>query len=201
MLTLHYAPGTVSVASAILLAHTGTPHQLHKVDFSAAEQNQAPYLQINPKGRVPALITPDGILTETPAILEYIAPDLVPADPYAAARMRELMAYLNGTMHPHHAHKLRGSRWAREESSFADMRGMVAQRMAECAAYLEDYLPTLPFAVGDLTVVSDAYLYVVLSWLQGDGVDSTAYPGLTAFQDRMRQHDAVADAHGRGMFL
>ena len=199
MLKLHYAPNTISVATAIVLTQTRTPYEAIKVDFATGAQTQEAYRAVNPKGRVPALETPDGILTETPAILEYVAPEMVPQSPFAAARMRELMAYLNGTMHPHHAHKMRGARWAREESSFQDMKQMVPLRMAECCAYLEDLLPRLPFPVGDLSVVSDAYLYVVLTWLEGDGVDIADFPQLSAFRRTMRALPAVQTAHDLGM--
>ena len=199
MLKLHYAPNTISVASAIILEHTGQEHELIRVDFKSNQQGSYDYLQLNPKGRVPTLETPDGVLTETPAILEYIAPDMVPQDPFQAAKMRELMGYLNGTMHPHHAHKMRGSRWATEESSFEDMRRMVPIRMADCAAYLEALLPKMPFDVGALEVVSDAYLYVVLTWLKGDGVTPEHYPQLMAFQHRMNTHKAVQAVYAKGM--
>ncbi len=199
MLKLHYAPNTISVASAIVLEHTGHEHELIPVDFKSNQQGSYDYLQLNPKGRVPTLETPDGVLTETPAILEYIAPDLVPEDAFQAAKMRELMAYLNGTMHPHHAHKLRGSRWASAESSFEDMRRMVPIRMAECAAHLESIVPKLPFDAGALEVVSDAYLYVVLTWLKGDGVTPEHYPQLMAFQHRMNTQPAVQAVYAKGM--
>ena len=200
MLTLHYAPKTISVATVITLEAVGADYTAVRVDFASAEQTKDAYRAINPKGRVPALVTPEGILTETPAILEYIAPGLVPSDPFAAAKMRELMAYLNGTMHPHHAHKLRGERWADQESSFEDMRQKVPQRMGECSAYLSEVLPALPFASGDMLVASDPYLYVVLSWLEGDGVDIADFPVLAAFQQKMRAHPAVQMAHDKGMF-
>jgi glutathione S-transferase len=199
MLRFHYAPNTVSVATAIILEHKGIAHEAVRVDFGSSQQRSYDYLQLNPKGRVPTLETPDGVLTETPAILEYLAPDMVPEDPYAAAKMRELMAYLNGTMHPHHAHKMRGTRWASEESSFADMRRMVPIRMAECAAHVETVLPKLPFDAGALAVVSDAYLYVVLTWLKGDGVDIAHYPRLSAFQHRMNTQPAVQAVYAKGL--
>ena len=147
MLKLHYAPRTISVAVAIALEETGTAYEPVRVDFATSQQTQHAYLQINPKARVPALEIPNGILTETPAIIEYVAPDLVPDDPFAAAKMRELISYLNGTMHPHHAHGLRGSRWAAEQSSFDDMKRQLPLRMADCCAYLEQFLPTLPLSL------------------------------------------------------
>lgn len=199
MLKLHYAPRTISVAVAIILEEAGTPYEAIRVDFASAQQTTQDYRKINPKGRVPALETPEGILTETAAILEYAAPQLVPQDPYAAAKMRELMSYLNGTMHPHHAHGLRGERWADEESSFADMKRKVPERIAECSEHLEELLPSLPFHAGKLEVVSDAYLYVVLSWLPGDGVDIAHYPHLAAFQHEMNTHASVQAVFEKGM--
>lgn len=199
MLKLHYAPRTISVAVAIALEDAGIPYEAIRVDFASSEQTKQPYRQINPKGRVPALETPDGVLSETSAILEYAVPNLVPENPYAAAKMRELMSYLNGTMHPHHAHGVRGERWADQDSSFADMKKKVPERMADCAAYLEDALLSLPFDVGTMEVVSDAYLYVVLTWLPGDGVDITDYPTLATFQHRMNTRPSVQAVYEKGM--
>lgn len=199
MLTLHYAPRTISVAVAMTLEHIGRPYQAVKVDFANAEQKKPAYHAVNPKGRVPALETPDGILTETGALLEYVAPELVPADAFAAARMRELMCYLNGTMHPHHAHGLRGERWADDAASFADMKRKVPQTMAACSAHVEAVLSTLPFASGEMQVLSDPYLYLVLTWLEGDGVDIADYPVLQAFQQKMAAQPAVVAVRDKGM--
>ena len=199
MLKLHYAPRTISVAVAIVLEELDIAYDAARVDFATAEQTKLDYREINPKGRVPALETPDGILTETPAIIEYVAPQLVPDDAYSAAKMRELISYLNSTMHPHHAHGLRGERWADEESSFADMKRRVPERMRDCSVHLEEYLPSLPFETGTLEVLSDAYLYVVLTWLPGDGVDITHFPRLAAFQHKMNTKASVQAVFEKGM--
>ena len=102
-------------------------------------------------------------------------------------------------MHPHHAHGLRGTRWADEESSFSDMRRKVPQRMSECATHVEAMLPRLPFTTGTMTAVSDAYLYVVLSWLPGDGVDIAHFPRLAEFQHQMNTLPAVQAVYAKGM--
>ncbi|HBB82106.1 MAG TPA: glutathione S-transferase, partial [Sulfitobacter sp.] len=74
MLKLHYAPGTISVAVAIALEEAGLAYEPVKVDFASAEQTAAPYLALNPKGRVPTLVTEAGsALTETGALLDYVA--------------------------------------------------------------------------------------------------------------------------------
>src|SRR5207248_559892 len=73
MFKLYYAPGTCALASHIALAEAGAPYTTAKVDFKTNQQNSPEYLAINPKGRVPSLVTDHGILTETPAMLAFIA--------------------------------------------------------------------------------------------------------------------------------
>ena len=93
MYTLYYAPGACSLASHITLEEIGADFERRRVDFSTTEQQSDEYLSLNPKARVPTLITPHGSLTETPAILAYLAqshPDatLAPLDsPFAMVRI------------------------------------------------------------------------------------------------------------------
>ena len=65
MLTLHYAPRTCALASLIALEESGLAFEVKRVDMASSEQRSPQYLAINPKGRVPALGTERGILTET----------------------------------------------------------------------------------------------------------------------------------------
>lgn len=201
---LYYFPKTISIAAVIALHEAGVDFDAVKVDFSKAEQTGPAYHAINPKGRVPALETDQGVLTETGAILEYIAsmaPDagLVPADAIQAARMREAMYYLASTAHVNHAHKMRGARWATQETSFADMAAKVPETMTASAAYLENNVLTGPFVLGDRISLADVYLFVVCSWLPGDQVDMAAFPKLTAFMAAMEARPSVAKARADGM--
>lgn len=199
MLKLHYAPHTISVAVAIAMNEAAVAYEPIRVDFANAAQTKAPYLAINPKGRVPALETDGTILTETGAILEYVTPSLVPDDALQAARMREVMYYLASTMHVAHAHRMRGSRWADQQSSFEDMQAKIPQTMSACAQYLENSLAFEPFAIGQTLTAADPYLYVVLSWLAGDGVDIATFPHLAAYVAMMDQRPAVRAAKAAGM--
>ena len=92
MLTLYYAVNTCSLATHIALEDARAPYKLHAVDFAKSEQQSPDYLKINPKGRVPALVTPRGILTETPAMLAFVAQSFPEA----------MLAPLNNHMRPHH---------------------------------------------------------------------------------------------------
>jgi glutathione S-transferase len=202
MLTLFWAANTISSASAIALNEGGVHWESVEVDFKTAEQTKPEYLAINSKGRVPALSTPEGILTETGAILEYIAatmvPGLTPGDPLHAARMRELMYYITTTMHVNHAHRMRGSRWAREESSHEDMQSMVTQNMAAGCAFLEARIRG-PFFFGEHLTLAECWVYPVLRFLPGDGVKISGFPKLAALQAAMEARASVKAVIELGM--
>ena len=199
---LFYTPNTISVVVAITLEEAGIAYTPRLVDFTTAEQTKEPYLTLNPKGRVPTLVTPQGPLTEAGAILDYIgamAPDLIPHDPFQAGRMREVMYYVASTFHIAHAHKMRGARWADLETSFADMRAKVPQTVGACCAYLESKYPLEPFVLGSDFTLADPYLYVVSTWGEGDGVEMANFPKLSAFMETMRARPSVQAVVAKGM--
>ena len=201
---LFYAPGTISIAPAIALLEADIPHEGILVDFAQAEQTKPEYHAINPKGRVPALDVDGAILTETGAILDYIAaiaPDagLVPADPVQAAHMRSVMYYLASTMHVNHAHKMRGHRWADSPESHADMTAKVPETMTASAQFVEDNAFQGDFITGEALTIGDIYLFIVCNWLAGDGVDVAAFPKITAFLDRMNARASVQTVREKGM--
>ena len=200
MLKLYYAPGTIATASVMCLRETGLEHELVALDFTQSAQMTPEYQRINPKGRVPALDLGGEILTETGAILEYLAalaPEkgLVPEEPLKAARMREVMFYLASTMHVNHAHKRRGHRWADKEESRADMSAKVPQTMTESARYMEENVITGPYLFGEELCVADFYFYAICNWLKGDRVDVTQFPKIGAFRQAMRELASVAATH------
>ena len=200
--TFYTAPATCALATHIALHEAGADFELVKLDFAAQQQQGAAYLAINPKGRVPALVTAQGAITETPALLLFVAQSFPAAqlaplqDAFAMARVNELLGYLVSTVHVNHAHGRRASRWADAPDAQAAMRAKVPQTMTACAALLEQGLAAAggPWALGAAYSVADAYLYSVASWLEGDGVDTSAFPLLLAHRARMAQRPAVQRA-------
>lgn len=197
MFKLYYAPGTCALASHIALEEVGAPYSAERLNFKNNQQNSADYLRINPKGRVPALVTDKGVLTETPAILAFIAqsfPDakLVPQDAFAFAQVQSINSYLCSTVHVAHAHKLRGARWATEEASFADMKRKVPETMTACFALIERDMLQGPWVMGEQYTICDPYLYTIAGWLEGDGVDLGKLPKVVAHRKRMEARPAVA---------
>jgi len=196
---LFYAPGTIAAASLIAICETDAACEPVRLNFANKQQTEQEYLAINPKGRVPALVTRDGVITETAAILTYIAEtnptaNLIPSDPFKRAKMNEVISYLASTVHVNHAHKMRGHRWADQQSSWEDMTARTAQNMLDCFGLIEDALKTGPWIIGDQYTIADAHLYIIESWLEGDGVSLYKLPNVAAHFDRMNQRPAVKRA-------
>jgi glutathione S-transferase len=196
MLKLYSAPGTCALASHITLEEVGAPYSAERLNFKNNQQNSAEYLKINPKGRVPALVTDSGVLTETPAILAFLAQSfpkakLAPEDPFAFAQVQSINSYLCSTVHVAHAHKGRGYRWASEETSFADMKRKVPETMTACFALIERDILKGPWVMGEQYTICDPYLYTISGWLEGDGVDLGKLPKVAAHRQRMEQRPAV----------
>jgi len=204
MLRLFYAPGTIASATAITLREANLAFEPILVDFASGEQTKPDYQQVNPKGRVPALVTENGTLTETGALLDYIAAlapgaGLIPSDPFLAANMREVMYYLASTMHVAHAHKMRGSRWADEDTSFQDMTAKVPETMTACCVHIETSCLKGPYVLGDVFSLADPWLFTISQWLAGDGVDLSAFDGLNAFIQAMETRASVKAVRAAGM--
>lgn len=126
MLTLYYSPRACSQAPHIALEEAGAPYALHLVSIPKGEQQAPEYLNVNLCGKIPALHTDEGVLTENVAILTYIArsfphANLMPEEPIGMARglSRGLshVAYLSNTVHPAFTHIVRPSRFATDEST------------------------------------------------------------------------------------
>jgi glutathione S-transferase len=200
MLKLFYAPNTCALASHIALEEAGADYETARIDFRANDQRKPEYLAINPKGRVPALVTDRGILTETPAILAFVAQSfpksrLAPLDDaFAFGRIQAFNSYLCSTVHVAHAHRLRGYRWADDEAAFAAMKKKVPQSVGECFDLIEREMFAGPWVMGEAYTISDPYLFTLAQWLEGDGVDIARFPKVRDHRHRMVERPAVKAA-------
>jgi glutathione S-transferase len=197
-LTFYYAPNTCALASHIALETAGARYEAVRVSFAKQEQRSAEYLRINPKGRVPALVTERGIVTETPAILQFIAQThpqarLAPLDDaFELARMNAFNSYLCSTVHVAHAHRMRGYRWADDPAAHEAMKKKVPQSVGDCFELIEREFFVGPWVLGERYGVSDMYLFTLANWLEGDGVDPARFPKVSAHRERMRADPIVA---------
>jgi len=197
---LYYTPGACSRASHIALREAGADFELRLVDFAVAEQRGEAYLRVNPKGRVPALETDRGILTENPAILAYVAQTwpaarLAPLDdPFAFARMQSFNSSLCATVHVAHAHLRRPERWADDAAARAELQRKAPGVMAACFELIEAEFLADPWVLGTEYSVADAYLFTLTQWLPAHGIDSRQFPRVQAHLERMLERPAVQGA-------
>ena len=186
-----YSPNSCALASHIALEHARAPYEARRVNFSKNEQRAPEFLAINPKGRVPALVTDRGVLTETPAILAYIsqtfpAAKLAPLnDPFAFAQVQAFNSYLCSTVHVAHAHRYRGYRWADDPDAIEAMKRKVPQAVGDCFELIEREMFIGPYVMGDNYTVCDMYLFTICQWLEGDEVDIRRFPKVGQHQQRM----------------
>ena len=194
---VHAAP--CALASHIALADAGASYTLKRVDFGSGEQHSPGYLKINAKRRVPALVTPRGILTETPAILAFIAQSFPAAglapldDPFAFAELQAFNAYLCATVHVAHSHRMR-YRWASEGSSFADMQRKAPLSVGAGIDLVETRFLKGPWVMGESYTVADPYLFTLAQWLEADGVDPGRLPRISAHRTQMAARASVRKA-------
>jgi len=198
-LTLYYTPGTCALAVRIALEEANAPYRLERVDFASQQQRTPEYLAINPKGRVPALVTEQGVLTEAPALLAYVAQRfadarLAPTDLFGLARLMEFNSYLSSTVHINHAHRPRAGRWADDAEAQAAMQRKVPANMTENFSYIEHHYLNGPWVLGDDYSVCDAYLFTMSGWLKSDGVDIAQFPKVHDHHRRMSERAAVQRA-------
>jgi glutathione S-transferase len=200
-LTLHYGPNTISLAAVIMLEELGLSYELARVDFSKVEQRSDAYLKRNPLGRVPSLDTAEGTLTETIAILVYLAelkPEagLLPPDTFGRAQALSFASYLASTVHVAHAHRMRGTRWvdASETAAIEAMKRKVPHSVLDAFLLIERHRLAEPWVLGERFSICDAYLFTLSQWLEADNVDTAQLPRVIAHRTRVRERLATQRA-------
>ena len=202
MLTLYFAPHTCALATHIVLEEVGADYSVKRIDFAANQQRSPEYLKVNPKGRVPALVTDRGILTETPAMLVYVAQsfakkELAPVDdPFLFAQIQSFNSWLCSHLHVAHAHRMRGYRWvdADDAHSIAAMQRKVPQSVGDSFALVEREMLKGPWVMGERYTICDPYLFTLAQWLEADGVDPKTIPRVIDHRRRMSERATVKKA-------
>lgn len=202
MLKLFYTPRTCALASHIALEEVGAKFDLARVDFKTDDQKKPEFLAVNPKGRVPALVTDKGVLTETPAILAFICQEFPDAgvgslnDAFAFAQVQSFNSYLCSTVHINHAHRMRGHRWVDEANTDAikAMQQKVPESVGACFDLIENDMLQGPWVMGESFTICDPYLFTLALWMEGDSLDLGRYPKVIDHRTRVGERAAVKRA-------
>jgi glutathione S-transferase len=197
---LFFSPGAVSMVTHVALEELGEPYQLEPVLLREGQQNSEQYRQIHPLGRLPALeIAPGVVLTETPALLNYLAdrtPELalLPTDPLQRARANEWMSLAASTLHVAFITFFRPQRYTSDEAAAAALKVDGKQRFFELLRYVESRLPEQGFVLGATYSFVDAYLSVFFLWAKRIELPLDELPRYARLAGAVMQRPAVRRA-------
>lgn len=189
---LYYSPGACSQAPHILMHEIGASHDAERVDLkNKVTESGRSYLEVNPKGSVPALQLDNGeVLTENAVILQYLgdragSPDVFPAPGhFRRYRVLELVNFITTELH-----KRFGTLFSPDYSDEA--KQVVVRELGKKLDYLDKQLGAGPFLLGDELTLPDPYLFVITGWAEKmlGGLDR--WPNLKAFRERMMKRPSV----------
>ena len=187
---LYYSPGACSQAPHILLHEIGLSHDAALVDLkSKMVEDGRSYLQVNPKGSVPALELDNGeVLTENAVILQYLGDRagsgmLPQLGDFRRYRVLEWVNFITTELHKSFAPLFKVD--AGDET-----KRFFRQQIGHKLDYVEGRLGGGPFLMGDTLTIADPYLFVISGWADRMiGLDN--WPNIAAFRERMLERPSV----------
>jgi glutathione S-transferase len=191
---LYYSKGACSQAPHIILHEAGLSHDSAKVDLRAKRLDDgSDYLDINPKGAVPALELDNGeVLTENAVILQYIADQagafelLPPPGDLQRYRVLEWVNFVATELH-------KGFGPLFNPTAGEETKQLARDAIAKKLDFVEHQIGDNPYLLGDKFTLPDAYLFVILGWTTGQGMDLNHWPKLAAFRERMSKRESVRE--------
>lgn len=205
MYELFWSPRSCAIAPHVVLEEIGVEYRLKKVpiQMDGRAETLVPdwFLDINPLGRVPVLSHDGQTLTETAAIMTYLArrhPEvpLLPDDLVEQARVLEWLSYLATAVHAvAFAQILRPQRFLSEPEAFPKVIRRGRENLRRAYSHIEDRLKGRRWAVGDRYSLSDIYLlfFYLGSKSAGQPMEDD-YPAWSAVAARALQRAAVQRA-------
>ena len=192
---LYYSPGACSLAPHIVAREAGLSPDLEKVDLAnRTTASGRSYLEVNPKGYVPALQVQDGtLMTEVSALIQYLADQAPQAGLIPAVgtperyKVLEWIGFVSTEIH-----KGFGPLW--NPTTPDAVKQATKERLFQRFAYVDQQLDGRPYLTGERFTVADAYLFVVVNWTNFHGLSLGQYPNLTAFMDRVAARPKVQEA-------
>lgn len=192
---LYYSPGACSLSPHIALLEADLPYELVKVDLRAKKlDNGEDYLQVNPKGQVPALRLESGeMVTEGPVIVQMIADqaaskNLAPArDSSDRYKLLEWLNFITSELH-----KNFGPMFSPVLSD--DAKAFFKDRVMAKFRYVDGQLAGRDYLMGKQFTVADGYLFTILTWADRMKFDLSGMPNLSAYKARVAARPKVQEA-------
>lgn len=186
---LYYMSGACPLVTHIALEWIGAPYEIEEVTHDQLKSPE--YLKVNPAGVVPALVDGDVVLTENVAILHYLA-ELHPQarltgedSPRGRAEVNRWLGFINSDVHQSFKPIFFGDRYVADKTQHADLADHARGTLRRLFTLLDARLAKHDWLGGAQRSIADPYLYVVLRWAKGTGVNLDGLAHLESFFQRM----------------
>lgn len=193
---LYYLPGACPLASHIALEWIGKPYETQRVGRD--ELKQPPYLALNPMGAVPTLVDGDFVLTQSAAILEYLAEQspeakLMPDTLRERAEVRRWLGFVNADLHRTFALIFSVGYYTDNDAFQQQLVAKTEAKLVQLFAIADKQLEGKQWITGTRSV-ADPYLYTVLRWAKAKNINIGHMENLQAFYQSMEADKGVQAA-------
>jgi maleylacetoacetate isomerase len=183
----------------IALNLKGVAYESVPVNLLKGEQQSEGYASVNPHGRVPSLDIGDAVLTQSPAILEYLdevfpEPPLLPVGALNRARVRAVTSLIGCDIHP--LNNLCVLRYLKHDLGHeqSDVDAWYAHWVRQGFDAIEGMIAPGPFAFGGRVSLADIYLVPQVFNARRFHIPLDAYPKIVAVDAACAAHKAFQDA-------
>jgi glutathione S-transferase len=175
----------------------GAAHRWVDVDIFKGESRTPDFLAMNPAGQVPVAVFADGrALAQSNAIMLHIAEthggDLIPADPFARAKMYEWLFWEQYNHEPSIA--VRRARLMFQGKTEAELDPALKEKGEACLARMQLQLARTPYLVEGGLSLADAALVAYTRWAHEGGFDLGCYPAVQAWVSRVERDLDITDS-------
>jgi len=194
-LSLYYAPVSCALVPFILLTEAKANFEIIKINNYAYQNLTPEYLQINPKGKVPALAIDHDILTENIAIQLWIAQhfpkaNLLPKDPYLQIKAISWLSWCSSAIHPHLTPINKPQRYCDLPGSEENVRQLSTSLLFKDFEIAESHLKNKPWFFDDFTAV-DAYFFWCFRRAVLFDLDLSLFPNCQQHFEQMSERESV----------
>jgi len=192
------APGTCARVTAIALFELDLDFQFEVVRFMTGQHKSPEYRQLNPLGKVPALVFDGQVITENVAILNFLNQrygSLLPLaeDDFKKAEQLADLCFCSSTLHPV-VTRIRIPHMFSDESHAKTVKEKACAFMNPYFERINERLRLGEWWYGDEWSIMDAYLFWVFWRVEGAGFDFTHFPHYVAHARKMEQRESVIKA-------
>lgn len=199
--TLYFAPSTCARVTLTALEEIGKPFETKLIAFMAGEHRKPDFLAVNPQGKVPALDTGNGVLTQNGAILLYLVrskpeADLLPltGDALNDAKVTSALFRISADLHPLVTRFVLPGMMTASPEDALPIREKALEVLLQQLHPIAAQLDRQSWFMGDDWSILDAYLAWIWFRITGAGFDAAAFPEIAAHYERAGERPSAKAA-------